>query len=546
MPDPVNRKIVEAGELAASVQVLRAAGKTVVQCHGCFDIVHPGHVRYLQFARQLGDVLIVSLTGDAAIAKGPNRPYIPQELRAENLAALEFVDWVVIDPHPTALELLETLRPDVYVKGREYATAADPRFAREREVVEQHGGRVVFHSGDVIFSSTRLLETLGRDEPLDEHRLRVFCERSGIDAGTVAAAFDGFAQFEVVVVGDVTRERYVLCDASSAASDAPVLALQRIGAAQYWGGAAAVAERLLALGAKPFMLGAVGADEASSDLAATFAKNGIENHLLPVRPALVERTTFVADETKLFELTDGNESPLDSSAERRALEVLDERIAKARLLIWCDHGFGMLTPGLVQHGTAAARRAGLTVAGHAPGRRGQLGALRDTHLLTVTERQMRESLHDMGSSLPAVAWNLLNRTQGHGLIVALHKHGLIGFAGQDQSGAEPQKSERLKSEFVPAFATHYADLLGAAESILVAAALAIATGHTVPMATYIAAAAEALTVCRPGGSTVTGAELRTFFGGRPELRPESRFFPDAATLGDIARLAPPLVMEGAE
>src|SRR5262245_55689923 len=108
---PLHRKIVSLEALAQTVRSLQVDGRTVVQCHGCFDIVHPGHVRYLQFARQLGDVLIVSLTGDALLGKGADRPYIPQELRAENLAALEFVDWVVIDPNPTACELLNMLRP---------------------------------------------------------------------------------------------------------------------------------------------------------------------------------------------------------------------------------------------------------------------------------------------------------------------------------------------------------------------------------------------------------------------------------------------------
>ncbi|RMF73196.1 MAG: cytidyltransferase, partial [Planctomycetota bacterium] len=163
--------------MAQHLRTRRESGKTVVQCHGCFDIVHPGHVRYLQFARQLGDVLIVSLTGDELVGKGPDRPYIPQELRAENLAAFEFVDWVVIDPHPTACELLEQLRPDVYVKGREYADSHDPRFLREREIVESYGGRVVFHSGDVVFSSTRLIESLDDDAHLDECRLRALCDR---------------------------------------------------------------------------------------------------------------------------------------------------------------------------------------------------------------------------------------------------------------------------------------------------------------------------------------------------------------------------------
>src|ERR1700683_3774866 len=142
----------------------RAAGKTVVHCHGCFDIVHPGHIMHLQYARSLGDVLVVSVSADSHVNKGVNRPLIPDDLRAASLAALECVDWVYVCPNPTAVELLERLRPDVYVKGKEYETNFDPRFVAERQAVERNGGRVVFSSGDVIYSSTALIDFLpGRD-----------------------------------------------------------------------------------------------------------------------------------------------------------------------------------------------------------------------------------------------------------------------------------------------------------------------------------------------------------------------------------------------
>ena len=143
-------KIVNKTELLAQVAAARTAGQTIVHCHGCFDIVHPGHVRYLEFARRQGDLLVVSLTGDSQVGKGDQRPYIPEELRAENLAALEVVDLVYINPQPTAVDLLAELRPDIYVKGREYAGSLSPDFTAEREVIERHGGRVVFSSGDVV------------------------------------------------------------------------------------------------------------------------------------------------------------------------------------------------------------------------------------------------------------------------------------------------------------------------------------------------------------------------------------------------------------
>src|SRR5206468_11327577 len=117
-----------------------ASGRAVVHCHGCFDIVHPGHISHLQFARSLGDLLVVSVSSDSNVNKGLNRPLIPDDLRAGSLAALECVDWVYLNPQPTAVELIEQLKPDVYVKGREYERSVDPRFLAERDAVVRSGG----------------------------------------------------------------------------------------------------------------------------------------------------------------------------------------------------------------------------------------------------------------------------------------------------------------------------------------------------------------------------------------------------------------------
>src|SRR5262249_23106391 len=112
-PGPVPGKILPRADLLRLRAAARAAGRKVVHCHGCFDIVHPGHIRHLRYAKALGDILFVSITGDAEIKKGTGRPLIPEELRAESLAALDFVDWVYIEPRATAEGLLGELHPDV-------------------------------------------------------------------------------------------------------------------------------------------------------------------------------------------------------------------------------------------------------------------------------------------------------------------------------------------------------------------------------------------------------------------------------------------------
>ena len=159
MKSHLARKIVTVEQLKDLARGYHLDGARLIHCHGCFDVVHPGHVRYLQSAGSHGDVLIVSLTGDDAIEKSDGtRPYIPQEYRAENLAALEFVDHVVVADGPTAEPVIEAMRPHLYIKGQEYEHSCDPRFLAERRLVERCGGRVMFSSGDVVFSSTTILD----------------------------------------------------------------------------------------------------------------------------------------------------------------------------------------------------------------------------------------------------------------------------------------------------------------------------------------------------------------------------------------------------
>ena len=94
--------------------------KKVIMCHGNFDIVHPGHIRHLIFASSRADILIASITCDAHITKGDNRPYVPEELRAINLSVLDMVDYVIIDSNPTPINNIKIIKPDIFAKGSDY------------------------------------------------------------------------------------------------------------------------------------------------------------------------------------------------------------------------------------------------------------------------------------------------------------------------------------------------------------------------------------------------------------------------------------------
>ena len=152
--------VVAREGLAAAVARERAAGRTVALANGCFDLVHVGHVRYLQAAAREADVLVVAVNDDASVRglKGEGRPLLSGEARAELVAALDGVDYVVLFAEPTVGPLLEALRPDVHCKGTDYTVETVP----ERAIVEAYGGRTAI-VGDAKNHSTRdLLSRMAR------------------------------------------------------------------------------------------------------------------------------------------------------------------------------------------------------------------------------------------------------------------------------------------------------------------------------------------------------------------------------------------------
>lgn len=151
-------KILEISELASRIARRRSEGKTIIHCHGCFDLMHPGHIKYFQAAKMMGDVLVVTISPDRFVDKGPDRPVFNEDLRAESIAALECVDYVAINKWPTAEEALRLIRPAIYVKGQEFENMEDKtgKIQKEVEVIQEIGAEIRF-THEIVFSSTELL-----------------------------------------------------------------------------------------------------------------------------------------------------------------------------------------------------------------------------------------------------------------------------------------------------------------------------------------------------------------------------------------------------
>jgi rfaE bifunctional protein nucleotidyltransferase chain/domain len=154
-------RILERNRLIARVAIARKGGARVVFANGCFDLLHVGHVRYLEAAKGLGDLLVVGINSDEQVwrLKGEGRPFVPERERAEVIASLRAVDYVTVFHEPTVTELLLALRPDIHAKGTDYTEESVP----ERDVVRSFGGRVQIVGDPKDHSSTEMLKNVNRE-----------------------------------------------------------------------------------------------------------------------------------------------------------------------------------------------------------------------------------------------------------------------------------------------------------------------------------------------------------------------------------------------
>jgi rfaE bifunctional protein kinase chain/domain/rfaE bifunctional protein nucleotidyltransferase chain/domain len=478
-------KIVTLPDLLAMRMAARNTGKTVVHCHGCFDIVHPGHIQHLQYARSLGDLLVVSVSADTHVGKGVNRPLIPDDLRAGSLAALACVDYVYVNDTPTAVELLGQLRPDIFVKGREYETSADPRFLAERDAVIRGGGRVIFASGEIIYSSTALISSLSQTAAFDAEKLSRFRQRFELTPDALRGRMRAMHGRRAVVIGDYIRDRYTFCHATGVASESPIMSLQAQAGTDYDGGAAIIAQHLAALGAETTLLTTLPADEAAA-LAARLAPLNIAVRAVPTRSDAIVKERYLVDSQKIVKIDHGRPAPTDSAATQELARTVLDVAGGADLVVFADFGYGTLSPALLDLVLPTLRETVGTISADVSGRASTLAKFRGVDLLCPTERELRESMQDFASSLNAVAWNFLERTAARQLIVTLGKQGVLVL---DRPPEDP--AGRLRAEHIPAIAPYAIDPLGCGDAFLATTSLALCAEGTLQAAALLGSLAAA-------------------------------------------------------
>lgn len=504
-------KVLSFEALRAARESARAANRKVVQCHGCFDIVHPGHIRHLRQAKSLGHILLVSLTGDAAINKGTGRPLIPEELRAESLAALDFVDWVYIEPRPTALELLNEVQPDVYVKGREYEFNEDPRFKAERTAVEKHGGRVVFSSGDVVFSSSALIAAMEQSVDPFHQRLTSLVQDERLAGSTLHSLIASIRGRRVVVAGETILDTYIFCDRPDVAGESPILTLRPLQRKGYDAGAAILARHAAALGARPILVTVLPETQEAREFEQRMTAEGVEVRAVRSAAKIPEKQRFLVGQQKIMKVDFIEPYALDAQQQDLFISLAREAVAEgggADVGIITDFGLGLYSPVLVAKLCDAMRPKTKVLVGDVSGRKSSLRAFRRMDLLSPSESELRDAMQTHTDGLPAVVWRMLEETWSNASLVTLGADGLIAFDRLAIQEPSTGWATRLRAEHIPALCPVAVDPLGCGDSLLTVAALGLASGGSMLASAFLGACAAATQVQRLGNIPITSTDLR--------------------------------------
>jgi rfaE bifunctional protein kinase chain/domain/rfaE bifunctional protein nucleotidyltransferase chain/domain len=454
-----NSKIQDLGVLAETIASLKAHGKTVVQSHGVFDLLHLGHIRHFEEARKMGDVLVVTLTRDEHVNKGPNRPAFSHDFRAEAIAALGAVDYVAINASPLAVEAIQLLKPNIYVKGPDYKNAGKDitgGIVSETEAVRSVGGEMRF-TDDVTFSSSNLLNRYFSSMPDDVQRyLEHFRRKYSVEQ--VFEFLESFASLRVLVVGEAILDEYVYCDAMGKSSKEPIIAMRYLSRETYPGGALAVANHLAAFCGQVGLVTYLGTMNSSEEFVRGKLKSNVHPFFIrkPDSPTIVKRR-FVEKYlvTKMLEVYEMNDDSLKPAEDEQLCKALTQMMSEYDLVIAADFGHGLITQQAVDLLCSKAKFLAVNtqinaanIGFHA------VSKYRRADYVCIQEGEIRLDRRNRSGDLETIVKDLADRLSCRTVMVTRGKMGTLLYR-RNQGAFE-----------CPSFAVKVVDRIGAGDAVL--------------------------------------------------------------------------------
>lgn len=479
--DKYRPKLKTTGELLEIIGTFPRK-KTAIVCHGVFDVVHPGHVRHLAYAKTKADYLVVSITADRHIKKGTYRPHIPEELRALNLAAFEMVDFVIIDEEATPLKNIAILQPDFFAKGFEYTSSGlPPATQAEAVAIESYGGQLIFTPGDVVYSSSKFLNLALPQVQIE--KLLLLMERAKLTFDNLRATVAKLANYHVHVVGDTIVDSYTRTTVIGGQTKTPTISVLQQGRDDYIGGAGIVAQHLRAAGAKVSFSTVLGNDSLKDFVIDGLESCGVKTLAVidATRPT-THKNVIIAGGYRLLKIDTLDNQPIAERILEQLLSSIKSTTVDA--IVFSDFRHGLFNRSSISPMTQAIPAGAFKVADSQVATRwGNISDFKAFDLITPNEREARFSLADQDSSLSHLSRQLTTATDFQNLILKLGERGVFCV-----SRAPDATSDHFS---ISSFAHNVVDAVGAGDALLAYATLAMLSDNCLVTAGILGSMAAA-------------------------------------------------------
>ena len=457
----------------------RPRKKKVILCHGNFDVVHPGHVRHLIYAKSKADILVVSITADKHIDKGIYKPFVPEGLRSVNLAAFEMVDYVIIDNNKTSLNTLKKLNPDYFAKGFEYTSAGLPPATKdEAKIVEKYGGEMIFTPGDVVYSSTKILN-LSKPN-IDNFKLLDLMQRNKLTFEILKDALKKIKKLKVHVLGDTIIDTHTKTNLIGGYLKTPTPSVLYQETKSYTGGAAIVAKHLKAAGAEVNFTTILGNDELKNFVISEMKKSKIKlNFILDKNRPTTNKNTIISNNYNLLKIDKVDNQPISTNI----LNKIKDIILKDNydVFIFSDFRHGIFNKSSIPTLSRSIKKKAFKVADSQVATRwGNIADFKNFDLITPNEKEVRFSLADQDSSISELTRKLMKVSGFKNLILKLGERGTVTVA----------KKNSL-SFATPSFARNIVDAVGAGDALLAYASLCLVLTKSIVPANILGSIAAA-------------------------------------------------------
>jgi rfaE bifunctional protein kinase chain/domain/rfaE bifunctional protein nucleotidyltransferase chain/domain len=490
----MNKKIKNLNDLSLIISELKDKGKKIVHCHGVFDLLHIGHIKHFEEAKILGNILVVSITPDEFVNKGPGRPAFTTKLRLEALAALEAVDYVIANKWPTAIEIIKELKPNIYCKGPDYKDPLDDitgKISEEVAAVNSVGGEITY-TDDVTFSSSSLLNKFG-DLHSNEQDLFIKSINNNYSFDKIKSKIEELKKLKVLIIGETIIDQYVFCEALGKSGKEPVLVLRDLETEEYLGGAIATARHLSEFCESISVLSFLG----DKDEHRSFIENNIEenidlNFLIKSNSPTIIKRRFVdsVDRKKILGVYSINDDSLSKSEENEFLDAIDEIAKENDLVIVADYGHGIITSKIANHISRMDKFVSLNAQVNAANvGTHNIRKYSDIDCLIINANELRHEMRQRDGDVEELAIKLKNLINAKYMSVTKGKDG--AFLMSNKEG----------SIDCPAFANQVIDKIGSGDALLSLLSVCLFNGIQEDLSLMIASIAAAQSVESIGNSS---------------------------------------------